>query len=185
MDDKELVDLYFARSEAAIEQTEKKYGALCRTVAMNILGNRQDAEECVNEAYLGAWNTIPPQKPEPFRTYLLRIVRNRSLSRFRSNTARKRDSNFAVALEELEGILSSPLSVEDQVTAKELSLLLERFLETLDKKSRIMFVRRYWFGDPVSMIAARSSMRPNAVSVHLLRTRSKLRSFLEKEGYIV
>ena len=185
MDDKELVDLYFARSEAAIEQTEKSYGTLCRTVAMNILGNRQDAEECVNEAYLGAWNTIPPQKPDPFRTYLLKIVRNRSLSRFRSNTARKRDSNFAVALEELEGVLSAPLSVEDQVTAKELSALLDRFLSGLDKKSCIMFVRRYWFGDPVSLIAARMSMRPNAVSVHLLRTRSKLRSFLEKEGYVV
>lgn len=185
MDDKALVDLYFARSEAAIELTEKRYGTLCRTVAMNILGNRQDAEECVNEAYLGAWNTIPPQKPEPFRTYLLRIVRNRSLSRFRSNSARKRDGNFAVALEELEGILPSPLSVEDQVTAKELSQLLDRFLADLDRKSRLMFVRRYWFGEPVSLIAARLSMRPNAVSVHLLRTRSKLRSFLEKEGYVV
>ena len=106
MDDKALVDLYFARSEAAIEQTEKKYGPLCRSVAMNILGNREDAEECVNEAYLGAWNTIPPQKPDPFRTYLLRIVRNRSLSRFRSNSARKRDSHLAIALEELEGIQS-------------------------------------------------------------------------------
>ena len=185
MDDIELVGLYLARCETAIEQTEKKYGPLCRSVAMNILGNREDAEECVNEAYLGAWNTIPPQKPDPFRTYLLRIVRNRSLSRFRSNSARKRDSHFAIALEELEGILPASSSVEEEVTAKELSVLLDRFLENLDRKSRIMFVRRYWFGDPVSLIAARFSMRPNAVSVHLLRTRSKLRAFLEKEGYVV
>ena len=185
MDDKELVDLYYARSEAAIEQTEKRYGPLCRTIAMNILGNRQDAEDCVNEAYLGAWNTIPPQKPDPFRTYLLKIVRNRALSRFRSNTARKRHSNFAVALEELEGILPAPSSVEDQVTAKELTALLDSFLEALDRRSRVMFVRRYWFGDPVSLIAARLSMQPNAVSVHLRRTRKKLRTFLEKEGYVV
>ena len=185
MDDKELVALYLARSETAIEQTEKKYGPLCRSVAMHILGNRQDAEECVNEAYLGAWNTIPPQKPDPFRTYLLRIVRNRSLSRFRSNTTQKRDRDFAVALEELEGVLAAPISVEDAVTAKELSALLDRFLDGLDKKSRVMFLRRYWFGDPVSLIAARFSMRPNAVSVQLLRIRSKLRVFLEKEGYAV
>ena len=185
MDDKELVALYLARSETAIEQTEKKYGPLCRSVAMHILGNRQDAEECVNEAYLGAWNTIPPQKPDPFRTYLLRIVRNRSLSRFRSNTTQKRDRDFAVALEELEGILPAPLSVEDEVAGKELSALLDRFLDGLDKKSRVMFLRRYWFGDPVSLIAARFSMRPNAVSVQLLRIRSKLRVFLEKEGYAV
>jgi RNA polymerase sigma-70 factor (ECF subfamily) len=90
-----------------------------------------------------------------------------------------------VALEELEGILPAPLSVEDAVAGKELSALLDRFLEGLDKKSRIMFLRRYWFGDPVSLIAARFSMRPNAVSVQLLRIRSKLRVFLEKEGYAV
>ena len=185
MDDRELVDLYLARSEYAIEQTEKKYGTLCRSIAMNILGNRCDAEECVNEAYLGAWNTIPPQKPDPFRTYLFRIVRNRSLSRFRKNTAQKRDKGFSVALEELEGILPSKSSVEDEMMHKELTDLLDRFLEGLDQKSRVMFVRRYWFGDPVSMIAARFSMRPNAVSVHLLRTRTKLRAFLEKEGYPV
>ena len=185
MDDRELVDLYLARSETAIEQTEKKYGPLCRSVAMNILGNRQDAEECVNEAYLGAWNTIPPQEPDPFRTYLLKIVRNRSLARFRSNKAQKRDRNFAVALEELEGILPATLSVEDELAGRELSALLDRFLEGLDKKSRIVFIRRYWFGDPVALIAARFSMRPNSVSVQLLRTRSKLRSFLEKEGYVV
>ena len=185
MSDKELVDLFFARSEEAIRQTEEKYGPLCRRVSMNILGNRQDAEECVNEAYLGAWNTIPPQRPDPFCTYLLKIVRNRSLARFRSNTARKRDRDFTVALGELESILPAPLSVEDQVTAKELSSLLDRFLEGLDKRSRVMFVRRYWFGDPVSLIAAHFSMRPNAVSVQLLRTRSKLRAFLEKEGYPV
>lgn len=185
MDDCEIVNMYLARLERAIEETDRKYGSAGRSIAMNILGNREDAEECVNDAYMVAWNTIPPQKPDPFRTYLFRIVRNRALAKYHFNTAKKRNSHYDMALEELEGCISTPFSVEEALEAKELSTILDRFLAIQDQKTRVIFVRRYWFGDPVALIAAKLSMKPNAVSVHLNRTRAKLRAFLRKEGYYV
>lgn len=185
MKDEDIIELYFDRSERAIEETDKKYGTSSRSISMNILGNRQDAEECVNDAYLGVWNSIPPQRPNPFCAYLFKIVRNRSISRFHANAAGKRNSHYDVALEELEGCIPSDMSVEREVEHKELTALLDRFLDLQDKRTRIMFVRRYWFGDSVAVIAAHFSMKPNAVSVHLLRTRTKLRTFLAKEGYFV
>jgi len=183
MKDDEIVELYFARSESAIAETDRKYGPSSRGISMNILGNRQDAEECVNDAYLAVWNSVPPQRPDPFSAYLFRIVRNRSISRFHSNTAGKRNTHYDVALEELEGCIPSNTTVERELERKELTALLDRFLALQDRKTRIMFLRRYWFGDSVAVIAAHFSMRPNAVSVHLLRTRAKLRAFLLKEGY--
>lgn len=185
MSDEEIIELYFSRAEIAIEETDRKYGPSCRSISMNILGNRQDAEECVNDAYLGVWNSIPPQRPTPFNSYLFRIVRNRSISRFHSNAAQKRNSHYDVALEELESCIPSGNTVERVIEHKELTALLDRFLGQQDQKTRVMFVRRYWFGDSVAVIAAYFSMKPNAVSVHLLRTRSRLRSFLAKEGYFV
>lgn len=185
MKDEDIIELYFSRSEKAIEETDKKYGASSRSISMNILGNRQDAEECVNDAYLGVWNTIPPQRPNPFCTYLFKVVRNRSISRFHANSAQKRNSHYDVALEELEGCLSCGSTVDEEMERKELTALLDKFLGQQDQKTRIMFVRRYWFGDSVAVVAAHFSMKPNAVSVHLLRTRSRLRAFLEKEGYFV
>ena len=105
MEDKRIIDLFFARSELAIEALAAKYGALCSRIAENILGDSMDAEECVNDAYLGVWNSVPPQRPDPLRSFLCRIVRNLSISRYHANTAKKRNSSYDVALEELEGIL--------------------------------------------------------------------------------
>lgn len=184
VEDNKIVALFYARSEQAIVALSQKYGKLCNHIAYNILNNAQDAEECVNDAYLGAWNTIPPQKPNPLRTYIFRIVRNIAVTKYHANTAQKRNSHYDIALDELEDCLCSPVTVESSMLAKELPHLLDRFLYTLDTQSRVMFVYRYWFGESVNDIAVKFKMRPNSVSVHLSRTRDKLRKFLTKEGYI-
>ena len=185
MDDKQIIALFFARSEQAITELSKKYGRLCLHIADNILGNKEDAEECVNDAYLGAWNTIPPQKPNPLRTYLCKIVRNIAITKFHANTAQKRNSHYDIALEELENCLFCADNPENLLQAKELSGLLDRFLCNLDVRSRVMFVRRYWYGDSISAIAESFGMRPNSVTVQISRIRGKLRKFLCKEGYMV
>ena len=184
MEDSKIIALFFARSEQAIAELSNKYGNLCLHVAGNILGNKSDAEECVNDAYLGAWNTIPPQKPNPLQSYICKIVRNIAITRYHSNTAAKRNSHYDVALEELEYCLFSPDTPEGALQAKELSHLLDRFLTSLDTRSRVMFVRRYWYSDSVDLIAQSFKMRPNSVSVQLSRIRSKLRKFLIQEGYL-
>ena len=185
MDDRKIIALFFARSEQAITELSDKYGKLCKMIAGNILGDSLDAEECVNDTYLAAWNTIPPQKPNPLRTYLCKIARNIAVTRYHANTAQKRNSHYDIALDELEACLFSADNAESHVLAKELSHLLDRFLLDLDKRSRVMFIRRYWYADPVSKIAEDFGMRPNSVSVQLSRTRTKLRKFLIKEGYLL
>ena len=181
MDDSKIIELFYERSEQAIVELSKKYGATCHKIAFNILKNDSDAEECVNDAYLGVWNTIPPQNPKPLLAYICRIVRNISVNRYRKNTAKKRNSYYDVALDELENCL--PMSEEDDpISASELSQLLDDFLDGLDKTNRIMFVRRYWFSDSVSDIASRLGMKDHTVVVRLSRTREKLRQYLLKKG---
>lgn len=185
MEDSKIIALFFARSEQAITELSNKYGKLCMRVADNILSNNQDAEECVNDAYLGAWNTIPPQKPNPLQAYICKIVRNIAITRYHTNTALKRNSHYDVALEELEYCLFSPQTPESSLHAKELSRLLDRFLSSVDTRSRVMFVRRYWYADSVADIASAFKIRPNSVSVQLSRIRNKLRKFLIQEGYMI
>lgn len=185
MEDSRIIDLFFERSEQAIAELSKKYGALCTRIARNILKNDLDAEECVNDAYLGAWNTIPPMRPEPLCAYICRIVHNVSVTRYHAITAAKRNSFYDAALDELEECLPSAVTVETELSAKELSELLDCFLKTLDKKNRILFVRRYWFSDSVQEIAAAFHISSNSVSARLSRIRRKLKKFLKKEGYEV
>ena len=185
MDDDKIVDLFYERSEEAIVELSKKYGAACLKIARNILKNNSDAEECVNDAYYGAWNTIPPQNPRPLFTYLYRIVRNLSIKRFHKNTAQKRNSFYDVSLDELEDCFPDATTVEDEVNVNETSHLIDIFLDCLDKQNRVMFVRRYWFSDSVSDIAKRFNMSNHAVTVRLSRTREKLRAFLIQKGVTV
>ena len=166
-------------------ELSEKYGNLCHKIAMNILHNRQDAEECVNDTYLASWNTIPPQRPEPLRMYVCRIARNLSIKKYHSNTAFKRNSFYDVALDELEACIPSAATLEDAFDAKELAERINRFLETLDEKDRIMFVRRYWFSDSVSEIAAKFQMSSHNATVRLSRIRKKLEKFLLKEGFYI
>ena len=185
MEDSKIIELFYERSEQAIVELSEKYGRICHRIAVNILKNDADAEECVNDTYLGAWNTIPPQNPNPLLTYICRIVRNISIKRYHQNTAKKRNSYYDVALDELEDCLPSAMSVEDEVNAGELALLFDDFLATLDKTNRVMFVRRYWFSDSVSDIAATFKMNDHAVTVRLSRTREKLRQYLIGKGVTI
>ncbi len=185
MDDEKIIELFFNRSEQAIEEVDKKYGKTCHNISYNILHNKLDAEECVNDAYLGAWNAIPPARPNPLLTYLCKIVRNLSLKRYEFNTAIKRNSTYDVAMEELESCLSSPETVESEIALKELTHIIENFLDSLSTENRVIFLRRYWFSDTYSDIAARVGMTEKNVSVRLTRIREKLRNYLTEREVLV
>lgn len=183
LEDSKIIDLFFAREEQAIIALSEKYGTVCSRIARNILQNDHDAEECVNDTYLAAWNTIPPQKPDLLRTYIFRIVRNIAIAKYHTNTAKKRNSYYDVALEELESCLIASNTVEQEIEVNELSQLIDSFLDTLDKESRIMFVRRYWYSDSISDIAEKFQISSNNVSVRLSRIRGRLKKHLKKEGF--
>ena len=182
MEDSRIIELFFARSEQAIAELSRKYGAVCRRVADNILKDRLDAEECLNDAYLAVWNTIPPRRPDPLLSYVCRIVRNQALKRYRRNTAQMRNSAYDAALEEVAECFPSAVSVEAEIEAGEAARAIDRFLETLDRENRILFVRRYWYADSVGELAELFHLRKHAVSVRLSRIRKALRKHLEEEG---
>ena len=175
MDDRKIIELFFERSEQAIIELSNKYGAICSKVANHILNNRLDAEECVNDAYLGVWNTIPPQRPDPLLSYVCRIVRNLALKKYHENTAQKRNSIYDVALDEIADCIPAPFSVEDEIMAKEVAGIINGFLETLDRQSRIMFIRRYWHADSIEELAALFHRSRHYISVRLSRTRKALK----------
>ena len=180
MDDKQIISLFFARSEQAITELSRKYGALCFRLANSILNDQQDAEECVNDVYLGAWNSIPPQSPDPLRAYICRIVRNHSLKKLRANTALKRGSQFEVSLEELANCIPDN-SLDEQLAVSELSAQIDAFLSALPRDDRVMFVKRYWFSESLSEIAAAFAITENNVSVRLSRIRKKLHQYLDRK----
>lgn len=185
MEDAKIIDLFFSRSELAIKELDSKYGATFHKLARGILNNRQDAEECVNDAYLGTWNAIPPHRPNPLVAFVCKIVRNYSIMRYRANTAKKRNSTCDVALEELENCLSSSGTVEEILEAKDLVGIIEHFLEGLPQENRIIFMRRYWFSDSYGDIAARVGITETNVSVRLSRIRKQLSEYLAERGVFV
>lgn len=182
MDDSKIIELFYERSEKAIVELSNKYGSVFTRVANNILSNRQDAEECVNDAYLGAWNTIPPQNPNPLLSYVCRIVRNLAVKKYHSNSAVKRNGIYDVALDELEYCFPASGSAESEFDSEETARIVDEFLETLESKTRIMFVRRYWYSDSISNIAESFGTSSHNVSVRLSRAREKLRKHLIKKG---
>ncbi len=185
MTDTEIINLFFERSEQAIEELAKKHGSAVARVVRNILGNAQDTEECVNDTYLGTWNAIPPHKPNPLRTFVCRIARNLATKKYHANTADKRNSQYDLALDELEDYLSDSDSVENAYEAQELKEAINGFLATLSYSDRFLFMRRYWYSDPVQDIAKMAHSTNNSVTVRLFRIREKLRLYLEKEGLLV
>lgn len=180
MDDKQIIRLFFERSEQAITELSQKYGDLCMKIARRILNDHQDAEECVNDAYFGAWNSIPPQSPDPLRAYICRIVRNRSLKKLRTNSAIKRGSQFEVSLSELEDCIPDN-SLDEQLAVNELSAQINAFLAVLPKDDRLMFVKRYWFSESISELADAFGITENNVSVRLSRIRGKLHQYLNRK----
>ncbi len=183
LDDSKIIELFFARDERAIVELSVKYGVVCKRISKNILKNESDAEECVNDTYLAAWNTIPPRKPNSLKAYILRILRNISIAKYHLNTAVKRNSYYDVALDEIESCLSDISAILGEIERKELTKAIDVFLDTLDKESRLMFLCRYWAGYSISDIAEKFQLSNNNVSVRLSRIREKLKNYLMKEGF--
>ncbi len=183
MEEIQIIQLFNERSEKAITELSNEYGALCKNIADNILKNEQDSEECVNDAFLGVWNTIPPLKPTSLKAYVLKIVRNQAIKKYHSNTAIKRNSQYDVALDELYETLSCFNNVENEADSLELTRLINSFLETLSKNDRIMFVKRYWFAMSITEIAEEFNVKNHYISVKLSRIRESLKKYLKKEGF--
>ena len=185
IDDEKIIELFSRRSEEAIRELAIKYGKVCKKLSYNIVNNRQDAEECVNEAYLGTWNTIPPAKPAPLLTYVCKIVRNISLKTYYRNKAAKRSSHYTIAMEEIEACIADPKTVEAEIEAKELARIVEGFLDTLTVENRVIFIRRYWFSESCKDIAEFVGLTEKNISVRLTRIRQKMKDYLiEREVFI-
>ena len=185
MDDEKIIELFFERSEQAIRELDRKYGAICHSLSYRIVNSRRDAEECVNDAYLGAWNAIPPARPHPLLSYLVKIVRNLSLKRYCRKEAAKRSGDYAVALEEIEGCIADQKTVEDEVEAGELAHIIEAFLDTLTVKERVIFMRRYAYADSYADIAKRVGISEKNVSVRLTLIRQKMKEYLKEREVLV
>ena len=185
MEDNVIIDLFFARSEKAIVELSNKYGAICMKVSVNIVNNLQDAEECVNDSYLGVWNAIPPQRPNPLLSFVCRIVRNISINRYKRNSREKRKGNYDLCLEELIDCIPSHGTVDDAYACEELSASIDILLDSLSKTNRMIFVRRFWYMDSYADIARVSGLRENAVRTRLSRVKADLKKFLEKQGVVV
>lgn len=178
MEDEKIIDLLFERSEQALWELDQKYGNLCRSLSYRIVNSRRDAEECVNDAFLGAWNAIPPAKPNPLLSYLLKIVRNLSLKCYWKKEAAKRNSIYTIALQEIEACIADRDTVEEELEARELARIIESFLDTLPAENRVIFIRRYWFSDSYDDIAKRVGLSEKNISVRLTRIRRKLKDYL-------
>lgn len=185
MEDMNILELFWARTQDAIPAAAERYGALCRAVAGNILANSWDAEECVNDVWLAAWNSIPPARPERLGAYLARLTRNIALDKLDYNHALKRNRELDVALSELGECLAARGGVEEMLEAGQTSNAIDTFLRTLPREQRWVFLRRYWYADPIAEIARRGHMSQGKVKSMLFRTREKLRTYLEQEGIAV
>lgn len=184
MQDQDIIALYNARNEQAIAESSTKYGYYCTSIALNILHNMQDAEECVNDTWMRAWNSIPPTKPNHLQLYLGGITRHISLDRFRRQNAAKRGGGeLMLALDEIHDVIASDADVPTQVAKQEFSEVFNRFLRSLPERNCNIFIRRYYYLDPIALIAKRYGLSVANVQKILSRTRLKLRDYLEKEGY--
>ena len=181
MNDNQIIKLFFTRNEDAIQQTDYQYGTRLTGLAANIVRNIEDAQECVNDTYLKAWDTIPPTKPDHFYAYLAKICRYFSFGRLDWNNAAKRNAQVVALTQEMEECI--PDSWQNaRVESGEISRLVSLFLRTQTPENRMIFLRRYWYGDSVSEIALRYEITQSAVLMRLSRTRSKLAAYLKKEG---
>jgi RNA polymerase sigma-70 factor (ECF subfamily) len=181
--DEEIIDLYWKRDEKAIEATDKKYGKYLYTIAYNIIHDKLDCEECVNDTYLGVWNRIPPAKPNKFQVFCARIMRNIAIDRFRKHTASKRiPSELVVSLNELDNCMTYESSMEDQYAIREMSRILNSYLRAQSATDEFMFVCRYYYMDSVANIAKMLDMNEKAVYRKLVEMRNELKALLEKEG---
>ena len=186
MEDQAIVRLYWNRDEQAIPATSEKYGKYCSSIAQNILGCREDAEECVNDTYLQAWNSMPPHAPRVLSVFLGKITRNLSLNRYQYYTADKRGGGTVPAvLEELAELLSNTEDISDTLYEKELVSAINAFLGTLSPEKRSIFVSRYWYSDSISVIAVRFGRKEGSISMMLSRMRKQLQEYLTERGFVI
>ncbi|MBO4798696.1 MAG: sigma-70 family RNA polymerase sigma factor [Candidatus Methanomethylophilaceae archaeon] len=181
MNDESIIALFNERSEQAITSLSERFGTSLLAVAENLLGNKEDAEECVQDTFLAVWNRIPPEQPTSLSAYVFRILRNIAIKRYHEKNAKKRNAVYDIALEELEDSIPASPSAEEEADEKALSEAIDRFLSGLKPEDRVLFIRRYWFSESISDLAHRLQIRDHAVSVRLSRIRRKLRAYLEKE----
>ena len=181
MEDSAIVALYWQREERAIAETDRKYGRFCHQIARNILTIREDAEECVSDTWVRAWNTMPPQRPNSLKAFLGCIVRNLAISRYRASRAQKRYGGMEILLSELEDCVPTADQVANAVDAAELSRALSDWLRTLPVRERTWFIRRYWNGETVKTLALEEGMTPRAMTGRLAGLRAKLQAHLEQE----
>ena len=185
MEDTDIIQLYWARDEGAIAATDEKYGTLCRSLSHNILASREDAEECVNDAYLAVWNGVPSAPPRSLLAYLAKVTRNIALKRLEHNQAQKRGDRFYLLLDELAEVLPGEDSVEDAVAQRELMEAINDFLKTkTDRGERQLFLRRYFWGDSIGELTVLFRHSESKVKSQLFRTRQRLRGYLEERGLL-
>ena len=184
MQEDQIVALYWQRDEAAIKETAKAYGNYCYRIAYDILHSEQDAEECVNDTYVKAWESIPPSRPERLSTYLGKLTRNIAINRYVHDHAQKRNAETDVVFDEVAGLIPDEQEgrIADECVLKE---CINRFVGSLPKQTRIVFVRRYWYMQSVKSIAISMSLSESNVKLMLLRTRKKLKALLKNEGIFV
>ncbi len=186
MDDNKIIELYFARDEKAISETKAKYGKYCLKIACNVLGNREDAEECENDTYLGVWNAIPPTRPSVFSAFIGRITRNISLKKLRAKTADKRRCSEAIiSLDELGECIPDGQGFADSLEESELAEIINSFLGSLNVTERRVFVCRYWYCDSIADICEQFGFGQSKVKMMLLRTRERLLTYLKERGVFI
>ena len=184
MDDNEIVELYWQRDEQAIKETADKYGSYCLKISLNILEDMSDSEENVNDTYLQAWASIPPNRPKSLKAFIAKIARNLALNRYKAeHTQKRRASVFAVSLEELDVCTPSKVSLEDELGMAQLSRCISEFLYQQSSDTRSIFICRYFYCESIEDIAVRFGFSRSKIKSTLMRTRTKLRSHLQKEGY--
>lgn len=185
MDDEKIINLYVLRDERAIKETQIKYGSYCNRIAGNVLSNHEDIEECLSDTWMTAWNKIPPVIPKSLKAFLGKIIRDISLSRYRSNHAQKRYTNMEVMLDELEECIPSDFSVEKSLEQKELSEMINDWLRSLSREERVYFVRRYYYGDSVKNLAGEEGYSENQMAQKLMKLRKMLKAYLARKGVII
>lgn len=185
MEDKEIIELYLQRSEEAIGATQRKYGAFCFHIAKNILTIPEDAEECVNDTWNTVWNKIPPVIPDSLKAFIGKIIRDISLSRYRANHAKKRYNGIEIMLDELDDCIPSKFDVEQEMERQHTSDMINEWLGSLSKESRVLFVKRYYYGDAVKTLAKDFGFTENQMAQKMMMLRNSLKSFLAKKGVTI
>ena len=182
MTDSGIISLFFERSDNAVAELSKKYETICMKTSYNIVNNKQDAEECVNDTYLCVWNSVPPEKPNPLLSYVLRIVRNISINKYKYNNRKKRCDNYALCIDELESVISSAETVETEYELRQLVIHINDFLAHTEKLNRMLFLRRYWFMDSYVDISKSFGMREGTVRTRISRIKKQLGEYLLEKG---